>query len=204
MKSVSGWSSHFEKQYGEERWKSLSIALKKPSSHVSVLVTPAAHYESKINEKCQNTPIDIEVAADENSIPTIEYFLDLASAVCALSVPLKLTGPSKVLDVCAAPGGKSLILAQRLFASHPDSLLHCNEVSSSRLIRLKKTLSCFRPKMIKFSHLDATSNFPETYDAILVDAPCSSDRHTLGTGWSIGVVKSNTERQYKILTLRFG
>ena len=55
------------------------------------------------------------------------YFLDAASVRAAAHLPL--AGASKILDLCAAPGGKSLVLASLM---DKDAALDCNERSFER------------------------------------------------------------------------
>ncbi|MES3036919.1 MAG: hypothetical protein V4736_03350, partial [Bdellovibrionota bacterium] len=55
------------------------------------------------------------------------YILDPASVLTARALPLD--GVEKVLDLCAAPGGKSLILFERL---GKDGEMWANEFSSGR------------------------------------------------------------------------
>ncbi|KAK1091798.1 hypothetical protein LTR48_005579 [Friedmanniomyces endolithicus] len=127
--------------------------------------------------------------------------LDAASALVA-SVLSAQPGDS-VLDLCAAPGGKSIALAQGLWPGlHADSQtpqgeitgrLVCNEADGKRHKRLAENLNSYLPpQLFKQGHVvltkvDATQ-FSTTmnglltgsgYDRVLVDAPCSSERHII-------------------------
>nr|AET50840.1 hypothetical protein [Eimeria tenella] len=96
-------------------------------------------------------------------------------------------------------------------------LLVCNDASRDRLSRLQATLKKFLPpyatagQRLQFSCADvckggAFERFAP-YDRILLDAPCSSDRHLLRKGgsavakWSQGTPKAHAERQLKMLLI---
>lgn len=109
------------------------------------------------------------------------YTLDPASVFCAQCLPLPRDG--WVGDLCAAPGGKTLVLAGRLPRG---ARLIANEKSTARRRRLLQVLDTHLPAAIR-EHinvwgLDATQfgrRFPEHFDSILLDVPCSSERHLL-------------------------
>lgn len=68
------------------------------------------------------------------------YYVQEASSMLlneALGQAVDLKRPLRVLDLCAAPGGKSTLLASAL---HPDSLLICNEVIRSRVSVLRENM----------------------------------------------------------------
>lgn len=168
---------HFESIYGG-RWPRLLDALQEPTRHVSFQARPHAS----------------------------PYFLDEASLVAASLLPL---GPdAEILDMCAAPGGKSLILASRL---GPDGRLVSNELSRARRDRLKRVLEEHLPQdlltQVRITGFDASKwslHAQEKYDAILLDAPCSSERHLIHQPkllkeWTISRTKSLAMRQYALL-----
>lgn len=141
-------------------------------------------------------------ASDPQQRLYTHWNLDGASVLAAQC--LDVQPGHAVLDLCAAPGGKSITLAQKLwpelYADHPSrtstthaSILHSNEVDPARLRRLHANLKSYLPNtlmdqgLVEISRIDATSPravqlFPlgeEGYDRILLDAPCSSERHIL-------------------------
>ncbi len=75
----------------------------------------------------------------------------------------------KILDACAAPGGKTLILAQR----NPQARIVACESSAPRLHALRKRLA-FLGERVECRLADATT-LPENaaYDLALTDVPCS-------------------------------
>jgi 16S rRNA (cytosine967-C5)-methyltransferase len=90
---------------------------------------------------------------------------DLAASLPARLIPADSKG---VLDLCAAPGGKTMQLAA---AGHDVTAV---DASKSRLARLRENLERTRLEA-KLVEADALSWQPERqYDAILLDAPCSA------------------------------
>ncbi|MFK7809401.1 MAG: RNA methyltransferase [Saprospiraceae bacterium] len=98
----------------------------------------------------------------------------VAEAVRQLLSKRKDNAFLKVLDLCAAPGGKSLLLES---AIPEDSLVLCNEIINSRYKVLRHNLDKWGSlKTYSSQHapeeLSAIGNF---FDIILVDAPCSGE-----------------------------
>lgn len=139
------------------------------------------------------------------------YILDPASVLVAEN--LTVQPGEKVLDLCAAPGGKSLVLAQNLFSSpSPQSELILNELSGPRRDRLIKVIQQYVPREIRqqiwVSGKDGVRfglEKKEYFDAILLDAPCSGERHLLNDkkelmNWSIKRTKGLAQKQYALLS----
>lgn len=127
--------------------------------------------------------------------------LDAASALCAHMLDVQPN--DRILDLCAAPGGKSVTLAQLIFphlhagsASAPPpktGCLHSNEVDHARNKRLASNLRAYLPESlfeanaIRVLRLDGSDPRtvtqlpcgPGGYDRVLLDAPCSSERHII-------------------------
>ena len=105
------------------------------------------------------------------------YYVQEASSMLlseALKQTVNLNRPLRVLDLCAAPGGKSTLLASAL---HPDSLLICNEVIRSRVSVLRENLDKWGyPNVVVSSHdpedMEKLAGF---FDVVVVDAPCSGE-----------------------------
>ena len=102
------------------------------------------------------------------------YYLQEPSAM----TPAQILAPEpgdKVLDLCAAPGGKSTELGARLAG---EGLLVSNDISNSRAKALLKNLELFGiPNICVVSDPPErlADNFGAYFDRILVDAPCSGE-----------------------------
>jgi 16S rRNA C967 or C1407 C5-methylase (RsmB/RsmF family) len=134
------------------------------------------------------------------------YHLDGASLYAARALGVKPGGI--VLDMCAAPGGKTLALAAALAGQ--GSLL-ANELSEGRRARLRRVLDTALPPewraTVSVGGRDA-SRFgmrePSSYDFVLLDAPCSSERHLLESvkhmeEWTPGRSKNLSKRQVALI-----
>ncbi|XP_030631580.1 5-cytosine rRNA methyltransferase NSUN4 [Chanos chanos] len=110
------------------------------------------------------------------------YLLDAASVLPVLA--LDIQQGHTALDLCAAPGGKTLALlqTQRL------RFLWANDSSGSRITRLHRMLQSYIPKeyrtedRVRITSLDGrkfSEMEDQTFDRVLVDVPCTTDRHSL-------------------------
>jgi len=109
-----------------------------------------------------------------------------------------------VLDLCAAPGGKSTLLTQAL----PDSsLLVSNEIIRSRAYILAENIIKWGNANVVVSNNEPKDFdcLPDFFDAMVVDAPCSGEgmfRKDAGAiqEWSEYNVKVCAQRQRDIIT----
>ena len=78
---------------------------------------------------------------------------------------------TRILDACAAPGGKTTTLALR----HPGAVLKALEVHPKRAARLRQTLQQrgIEAQVIQVDAAEWLEQTEETFDLILLDAPCS-------------------------------
>lgn len=102
------------------------------------------------------------------------YYLQEPSAMTPAEL-LKIDPDDRVLDLCAAPGGKSTELGAKLQGT---GVLVCNDISASRAKSLLKNieLAGISNSLVLSETPEKLSNyFPEYFDKILVDAPCSGE-----------------------------
>lgn len=155
--------------------------------------------ESSVAESSFPTP-QVATGKDVSSSSLMTHWNLDAASLLAVSV-LNPQPSDKVLDLCAAPGGKSIALAQLLRPSTFDhttpsldgGCLHSNEIDNTRNKRLTANLQLYLPAPlfqtgeIKVLKMDGTEqNAAQSlplglggYDKVLVDAPCSSERHVI-------------------------
>ena len=138
------------------------------------------------------------------------YFLDEASVIAAKY--LGVEPGHQVLDMCAAPGGKSLVLALELDGS---GSLTANDRSSARRARLHRVLDEHLPARLRATvdvraH-DATRwglYEKDVYDRVLLDAPCSSERHVINSPahlakWTPARTRNLAAQAYSLLASAF-
>lgn len=102
------------------------------------------------------------------------YYLQEPSAMVPAS-RLPVEAGDRVLDLCAAPGGKATELAVR---AGDQGLLVANDISASRAKALLHNLELFGASHILVTNevpARLAAAWPEYFDKILVDAPCSGE-----------------------------
>lgn len=102
------------------------------------------------------------------------YYVQEPSAMLPAAL-LDVRPGERVLDLCAAPGGKATELGSRLAG---EGVLVANDRSNSRAKALLKNLELHGiPNMIVCSEepKKLLEKFPDFFDKILVDAPCSGE-----------------------------
>ena len=102
------------------------------------------------------------------------YYIQEPSAMVSAAF-LPVEPGEKVLDLCAAPGGKSTQLAAKLFGK---GLLVSNDISYSRTRALLKNIELFgigNSVVVSEPPQVLAARFPNYFDKILIDAPCSGE-----------------------------
>lgn len=136
------------------------------------------------------------------------YYIQEPSAMA----PVELLGVQpgeRVLDLCAAPGGKSTQIAAKLKG---EGLLLCNEIHPARAKILSENIE--RMGVVNACVTNETPArlaevFPEYFDRVLVDAPCSGEgmfrkNEAACEEWSPENVRMCAGRQDEILDCAAG
>lgn len=131
------------------------------------------------------------------------YYIQEPSAMAPASF-MPIEPGDRVLDICAAPGGKSTELATKL---NGEGILVSNDISHTRAKALLKNLEIFgignaivlseTPKVL-------ASRFSGYFDKILIDAPCSGEgmfrkQSSMIKAWEKSGVEPFIEMQHSIL-----
>lgn len=218
-KGPEGFESHYRAVYGE-RWPGLRDALLGPVRQIARLNAFADRRQIDARAEgfaratfagAECVLLDAEGKRLEPKLDPVSglfdcYIMDPASIFAAAAVEPQ--AGDEILDLCAAPGGKSLVLAERLGET---GVLVANEMSDRRRARLRAVLEDYLPKE-RLSRVRVTGHdgarwcLHETnaFDRILVDAPCSGERHILTSPeelklWSPARSKNLFVRQYALL-----
>ena len=131
------------------------------------------------------------------------FYLQEPSAMTAVSVLDPQPG-EKVLDLCAAPGGKSTQIAALM---QGEGLLVANEPIPSRAQILSRNVERMgvRNAVVTSAYpQELAAHFPAFFDRILVDAPCSGEgmfrrQSEAIAEWSENAPRGCADRQMEIL-----
>jgi 16S rRNA (cytosine967-C5)-methyltransferase len=114
------------------------------------------------------------------------YLQDDASQLVARAVDVK--PGERVLDLCAAPGGKTTLMADH---AGDRALIVAADRAAKRMATIVATMRLHGLESIEPVLLDATDQLPfwkESFDKVLVDAPCSGTgtlRHNPEIRWRL-------------------
>lgn len=131
------------------------------------------------------------------------YYIQEPSAMAPASILGALPG-ERVLDLCAAPGGKSTQIGS---AMQGEGILVCNEIHPQRAKILSENIERMGiANALVCNHEPAylADRFPEYFDRILVDAPCSGEgmfrkNEDAAQQWSMENIEMCAARQRDIL-----
>ena len=115
-----------------------------------------------------------------------EFFVQDAAAACAVTAADPQSG-MRVLDACAAPGGKSFLCASLMRDS--GEILAC-DLHAKKLHRIEESAERLGFSSIRTAPMDASKPYEalfEGFDLVLADAPCSG----------LGVIRKKPEIRYK-------
>ncbi|MBK9734930.1 MAG: RsmB/NOP family class I SAM-dependent RNA methyltransferase [Saprospiraceae bacterium] len=135
------------------------------------------------------------------------YYVQEASSMIIWQALKQITSQNdhlKILDLCAAPGGKSSLIASYM---NNEGLLVCNEFVKNRAYTLRQNITKEGYSNIIISNNDPKdfSQLLDFFDIILIDAPCSGegmfrkDHASIGE-WSNDNVKNCCARQKRIMS----
>lgn len=204
MKQSKQTFSEYYESFFKQRWPNLLHSLSQNNKQV---IRPCFNnIDFNPDTIFSLNAYEAEPKEQENNETPNEYIMDPASILAASC--LEIRPDNFVLDMCASPGGKSLVLLESLSEGGE---LWANEISQARRIKLKsvikKHVPLDRQNLIYIKGRDATQygiKFPDTFDKILVDAPCSGERHLLHSPtelakWSSKRTKRLAQTQYSML-----
>lgn len=131
------------------------------------------------------------------------YYIQEPSAMSVAEL-IEVKPGEKVLDLCAAPGGKSTQVACKM---QNKGLLVSNEINASRAKILSQNierLGIANAVVLNEDSGKLAKTFPEFFDKIIVDAPCSGEGmfrkdENASSEWSEEQVKVCADRQKMIL-----
>ena len=152
----------------------------------------------KICEVDQAEPADSSLFPDQNdALPHIDDGSRLVAELAAIAAP----DAARIWDACAAPGGKTLVLAHR----HPTAEIIASDVSPRRLASMRRRLETVTNVHTELADATAPAQELDNFNLILCDVPCSGTG-TLARNPEIRLrlapaeISRQAQRQQKILT----
>ena len=164
----------FEKGYDAEHAAGLRVNTMKLSPEKFETIAPVAVRKIPWVKNGFYYNADVEQPAKHPYYFAGLYYIQEPSAMTPAAV-LPVAPGERVLDLCAAPGGKSTELAAKLCG---EGVLVSNDISNSRAKALLKNLELFGTKnavIVSEPPAKLAERFTGYFDKILVDAPCSGE-----------------------------
>lgn len=157
--------------------------------------------ELPFNSDCFLLTDEQKVGGNAFHIGGAFYMQEPSAMLAGLLLPIK--SGDVVLDACASPGGKTFQLSKRI----KQGSLVANEIDFSRAKILESNLERLGVNAIitNCSSEELSEIYKNTFDAILVDSPCSGEgmfrkEEQAITRWSEEYVNVCAKRSFEILT----
>lgn len=179
MKAFLGneWDD-FLYSYDNNRFQALrfnTLKVQSPEERMRILKTLKISSDKKVSWANEGYYFDENVRPGKHPYHEMGlYYIQEPSAMSAAALLAPKPG-MRVLDLCAAPGGKSTQLATYLGDS---GLLVSNEINTQRSRILSQNIERMGIKNAIVTNEDSfvlASHFPGFFNAIQVDAPCSGE-----------------------------
>lgn len=190
---IEHWKTHYKMEGAAQIAKSLST---RPEMYIRVnssLTDPEALCERLAEEGHEVGPAGIHpdaltVSTGASIMDTEAYreghfsIQDVSSMF--VNTALEPSADDVILDACSAPGGKGLHALEKLATGHVD----LSDVYDHKIKTIAHNAERLHLKNYDTFKADATSDdYPQMYDRIIVDAPCSG----------LGVIKRKPEIRYE-------
>lgn len=193
------WVDYFLERLGKEDTKKL-LALNNASAPVTLRVNRLKATSEEVAEILRQDGIEVCPSVMEGfftvenpgALTSIRAFQDglvtVQDPAAALPVFAAAARPGmSVLDCCAAPGGKSFLLAEQM--EDQGSILSC-DLHEKKLKRIEEGAQRLGISIIETCATDASkplTAMQERFDLVLADVPCSG----------LGVIRKKPEIRYK-------
>ncbi|WP_332400833.1 16S rRNA (cytosine(967)-C(5))-methyltransferase RsmB [Pseudolactococcus laudensis] len=196
----------FVTQFGFEKTRQIFKSLEEPSRASLRVNTTLTDVETEFNKLSQEFDVEKSELSSTGIVAKSGHFADLldfndglitiqdeSSQLVAVALDAQPT--DKILDACAAPGGKTVHIAKYLSEQgHIEALdLYDHKL---RLIQ-QNAVRLHQAEKISLTKLDARQSFEkfgaECFDKILVDAPCSG----------LGLIRRKPDIKYRKETTDF-
>jgi 16S rRNA (cytosine967-C5)-methyltransferase len=196
---MPGWLiRRYQERFGKEDAEAIMTALQKPAATTLVFAsTGAASQASTIlmNEGylLRPDPFLPLTCSVERGNPSASaafsrglfYIMDPASQAPAALLPLD--NVERVLDLCAAPGGKTILLANRLTSK---GWVLATDLNPRRLGHVAENVGRLGLNNVRLAQVNVEAGLPFKADwpAVILDAPCSS----------MGTLRRNPEIRWQV------
>ncbi|KAG7209307.1 hypothetical protein KM043_015418 [Ampulex compressa] len=173
LRGMDDWITESEYYSHYQKGSDFSVQVEKES-----VISFPEHLHVYTYEYENNTKFK---APKKGSTDVLDYYLIDGVSILPI-LALDLQPGDSVLDMCAAPGGKMLTMIQTLMPR----LMVANEKVSSRTKYIEEIMECFvgdidewNEKLFIIAEDARWIDHKNAYNKILVDAPCTVDRHSL-------------------------
>ncbi|MBN1973912.1 MAG: methyltransferase domain-containing protein [Sedimentisphaerales bacterium] len=182
-------------EFGPEKTREICFACnRRPSVYIRPNILRIKPKE--LIEKFRQKEIELEPIPNESllqikspgtisQLPGFDEGLFVVQDITA-SQPVRLLNPQeswKILDMCAAPGGKTTQLAE---AANDSSKIIAADFDSERLLKLKENIDRLGIKSVEIMSYEKVAGLK--FDCILLDVPCSNT----------GVLAKRIETRFRI------